>query len=154
MNVRIFIFIALLFSVNLQAEEEKEEVTAKVVYHCDFNDDKRFSLMLDNIRNSVVYYNDEMMEYDIRVVANAACVRYFFSKMSIKNLSLPNKDLKNKIQNRVSHYDIGFYVCEKTMNAYKLKKKNLEKYMQVVTSGVVEIIRLQQEENFGYLKVQ
>ena len=41
---------------------------AKVVYHADFADPRRFSAMLTSINNMVTTYQHDLVEYDVRIV--------------------------------------------------------------------------------------
>ena len=153
--MKILLAFLLCFTMLISAEDEDEG--AKMVYHCDFNDDVRYNLMLANIRYSVDYYNHNLMDYDIRVVANGECIRYLFKdkfKSKVKKLMAPSKDLRINIKAKALNYDIGFYVCGNTLDAFKINKKNLVPFAKVVPSGVVEVVKLQQKENFGYIKVR
>ena len=49
---------------------------AKVVYHADFADPRRFSAMLTSINNMVTYYQNELIEYDVRIVFVAHGIRF------------------------------------------------------------------------------
>jgi len=153
--MKFLLAFILCWTMVLSAEEEDEG--AKMVYHCDFNDDDRYNLMLSNIRYSVDYYNDNLMDYDIRVVANSECIRYLFKdkvKSKVKPLTSATKALKINIKAKALNYDIGFYVCGNTLDAFKINKKDLEPFVHIVPSGVVEVVKLQQKENFGYVKVR
>ncbi len=153
MKLMKFFLIFMLFFTMAISEDKEEDDIAKMVYHCDFNDDARYKLMLSNIRFSIDYYNANLTEYDIRVVANSECIRYLF-KNKAKKLLAPPVDLKKNIKAKALNYDIGFYVCGNTLDAFKINKKNIEPYATIVKSGVVEVTKLQQRENFGYIKVR
>src|SRR5690554_6502767 len=68
---RCLLLALLLTWLPLQALAE-----AKVVYHADFSDPRRFSSMLTSINNMVTHYNNELMDYDVRIVFVAHGIRF------------------------------------------------------------------------------
>ena len=65
-----------LFAISHTANASDDDDTVKVVYHADFADPRRFSAMLTSINNMITYYQDELVEYDVRIVFNAHGIRY------------------------------------------------------------------------------
>ena len=66
----ILLTFGLIFSIaetNFAYADEKSE-TAKVVFHADYANPQRMSAMLTSIFNMVTTYENEFMEYDIRIV--------------------------------------------------------------------------------------
>ena len=53
-----------------------DDEVRKVVYHADFADPRRFSAMLTSINNMVTYYQDELVDYDVRIVFIAHGIRF------------------------------------------------------------------------------
>jgi len=73
--ILLVLFLCSTFvSVNSYAGEGDD--VAKVVYHADFSDPRRFSAMLTSIYNMVNYYENEMIEYDVRIVFVAHGIRF------------------------------------------------------------------------------
>ena len=52
------------------------DVSVKVVYHADFSDPRRFSAMLTSINNMVTFYQNELIDYDVRIVFVAHGIRF------------------------------------------------------------------------------
>ena len=53
-----------------------DDGVARVVYHADFSDPRRFSAMLTSIHNMVSYYENQLLEYDVRIVFVAHGIRF------------------------------------------------------------------------------
>jgi len=53
-----------------------DDEVAKVVYHADFPDPRRFSAMLTSINNMVTHYQNELIDYDVRIVFVAHGIRF------------------------------------------------------------------------------
>ena len=49
---------------------------AKVVFHADFADPRRFSALLTSVNNMVTYYQNELIDYDVRIVFVAHGIRF------------------------------------------------------------------------------
>ena len=60
----------------LPAPAGADDDMAKVVYHADFSDPRRFSAMLTSINNMVTFYQNELIEYDVRIVFVAHGIRF------------------------------------------------------------------------------
>ncbi|NOR40958.1 MAG: hypothetical protein GQ537_07095, partial [Gammaproteobacteria bacterium] len=54
---------------------ESDEVL-KVVYHADFADPRRYSAMLTSINNMVTHYQNELIDYDVRIVFVSHGIRF------------------------------------------------------------------------------
>ena len=59
--------ILVVVESNFARADEKPE-TAKVVFHADYANPQRMSAMLTSIFNMVTTYENEFIEYDIRIV--------------------------------------------------------------------------------------
>ena len=49
---------------------------ARVVYHADFSDPRRFSAMLTSINNMVTHYKNDLRDYDVRIVFVSHGIRF------------------------------------------------------------------------------
>ena len=144
---------------NLQAAEEKEE-TAKVVFHADYADPFRMSAMLTSIFNMATTYENEFIEYDIRIVFLSSGIR-FMTKDRLKGTPFEVSEEEAKVREplltrlRTLHdmQNINLSLCEITRAAIGLEKEKLLPEVKLVPSGVVEIAKLQ-SKGFSYLKVQ
>ena len=74
---RTFIIcVGLAAGLILSAQDVSAESEAKVVYHADFADPRRFSAMLTSINNMMNYYENEFVEADVRIVFVAHGIRF------------------------------------------------------------------------------
>jgi intracellular sulfur oxidation DsrE/DsrF family protein len=152
----------LLFSIaetNFAYADEKSE-TAKVVFHADYANPQRMSAMLTSIFNMVTTYENEFMEYDIRIVFLSHGIQFLtHDRLKGTPFEVDNKQAKLRedlITRLITLHDmqnINLSLCDITRQAIGLDKKKLIPGVTIVTSGVVEIARLQ-SQGFSYLKVQ
>lgn len=135
------------------------EKVRKAVYHCDFGDAKRFDGMLRNIYNLVNYYTTNNISYDVRVVANGACVQFLlkdrsgtpFADKKIEDSLL--KHIEEMMSSLVDGYNIKFEQCDITLKRMKIEKDKLKPFCSITDSGQVRIVELQ-NEGFAYIKVE
>jgi hypothetical protein len=59
----LILSLVFLIPVAWSGEIPEEEV-ARVVYHADYADPRRFSAMLTSINNMVTHYQNELIDYD------------------------------------------------------------------------------------------
>ncbi len=148
--------LAILLVPSMSKAEEKEE---KVVYHCDFGDDSRFNDMLTNIYNLVDYYTTHNVSYDVRVVANGACVQFLLKDR--KGTKFESKKIEEKqakhtdemMKSLVDGYGVKFEQCNITLNRMKIEKTKLEPFVSIIPSGQVRVVELH-DKGFAYIKVQ
>lgn len=143
MNKTLFI-IFIILTPFLMAQDDEDSI--KVIYHCDYDDSKRFNLMLDNIRFQAEFYESNMEEFDIIVVANGSCTKFVDrTKVELKTLE--------KVKSRIDTFDIKFLICELGMKFSKVKKANLIKGITTIPLGLVEVTRLQ-HNGYAYIKIK
>ena len=65
-GITLVLFIAVCSAITANAAEET--AVAKVVYHADYAEPQRMSSMLTSIFNMVTTYENQFMDYDIRIV--------------------------------------------------------------------------------------
>jgi hypothetical protein len=141
-----------------EAEAEAEEVI-QVVYHADFKDPRRFSAMLTNINNMVMTYQQELAEYDIRVVFVSHGIR-FLTKDPLKGtpfaedteLKKRRADLMARLQS-LQTQGVTLELCNITREAVRLDEGKLIEGVELVPSGVVRIVELQ-SQGYAYLKIE
>jgi len=132
----------------------------KVVYHADFSEPARFSAMLQNVFNMTTTYENEMMDYDIRIVFLSKGIR-FLTRNNLKGTPFEadkayleqREDFISRLKSLREIRGVKFELCKITKDAVKLKDKELIPGVQLVVSGVVQIAKLQRE-GFAYLKVE
>lgn len=157
-----FIIYSLLFlmsSTNIYAEDNEESV-AKVVYHADFSDPRRFSAMLTSINNMITYYNDEFIEYDVRIVFVAHGIRFITDNKLIgtsfaadKKLEARRDNIKGRLMSLNNVHGVKLELCNITRKQVNLSKEQLYKNVESVHSGVVQVAKLQ-SQGFAYIKIE
>ena len=138
-----------------------EEGMAKVVYHADFSDPRRFSAMLTSINNMVMYYNDEFIDYDVRIVFLAHGIRFVTDdKMEGSpfaedaDLAEQRENLRGRLSSLASLHNVKLELCDITRSAVSLAEDHLYDNVTLVPSGVVRIAQLQNQKGFAYIKVE
>ena len=149
---------AALFYANPVRSAEAEEKIARVVWHVDFAEPRRFSSMLTSIFNMVTTYQNELMEYDVRIVLLSHGIRFVTTDKlkgtpfeEDKELAESRKNLMTRLNSLREVSGVKLALCEITRVAVKLDKENIMPGVVLVPSGVVEVARLQ-SEGFSYLK--
>jgi hypothetical protein len=160
----LLIFLALCFSffvVSISAAYAEEEAeVAKVVYHADYADPQRMSSMLTSIFNMATTYENQFIDYDIRIVFLSHGIQFLTHdrlkktpfEVSDKQAKL-REDLITRLTTLHNMQNINLSLCDITRQAIGLEKSKLIPGVTIVTSGVVEIAKLQ-SQGFSYLKVQ
>ena len=157
LSITLVIFVSSSAYVN--AKEDSEEV-AKVVYHADYADPQRMSSMLTSIFNMVTTYENQFIEYDVRIVFLSHGIQFLTHdrlkktpfEVNDKQAKL-REDLITRLTTLHNMQNINLSLCEITRQAIGLEKEKLIPGVTLVTSGVVEIAKLQ-NQGFSYLKVQ
>ncbi len=153
------IFMAALFAGKAIADEDESEVM-KVVYHADFSDPRRFSAMLTSINNMATFYENELIEYDIRIVFVAHGIRFLTDdKLSgtpfAEDAALADRrdNLKGRLLSLNDVMSVKLELCDITRTGINLDQDKLYNPVDAVPSGVVRIAQLQ-KEGFAYIKVE
>lgn len=157
LSITLVIFAS--FSAYVNAKEDSEEV-AKVVFHADYADPQRMSSMLTSIFNMVTTYENQFIEYDVRIVFLSHGIQFLTHdrlkktpfEVNDKQAKL-REDLLTRLTTLHNMQNINLSLCEITRQAIGLEKEKLIPGVTLVTSGVVEIAKLQ-SQGFSYLKVQ
>ena len=141
------------------AQSDDEEVV-KVVYHADFSDPRRFSAMLTSINNMVTFYQDELVDYDVKIVFVAHGVRFTTDdKLSgtpfaeDEKLAERRNDLKQRLMSLNTVQEVGLELCGITSAQIGLADDKLYDGVEIVRSGVVRIAELQRQ-GFAYIKIE
>ncbi|HEY4082217.1 MAG TPA: DsrE family protein [Burkholderiaceae bacterium] len=116
----------------------------KVVYHFD-NTAAQATKGLRNIRNHL----DVAPDTKVYAVAHAEGVDFLME--GAKDPKNPNIDYASLISALVAR-GVVFEICEITLKNRKLDKSQFVLDAQFTPSGVVRVARLQQREDFAYLK--
>lgn len=156
----IFVLLtSTLYGERLYAASQDDGVV-KVVYHADFADPRRFSAMITSINNMVTTYQNDLVDYDVRIVFVSYGIR-FLTKDKLKGtpfaedkaLAERRPDLLTRLGGLQNVQGVKLELCDITRKAISLDKKKLIPNVTLVTSGVVQIAKLQ-SQGFAYLKVE
>jgi intracellular sulfur oxidation DsrE/DsrF family protein len=133
---------------------------ARVVYHADFSDPRRFSAMLTSINNMVTYYNNELLDFDVRIVFVSHGIR-FLTADKLKDtpfaadsaLEERRANLRGRLATLNDVHGVKLELCDITRSEIELSKDVLYEGVETVPSGVVRIAELQ-SEGFAYIKIE
>ena len=136
------------------------EPVAKVVYHADFADPRRFSAMLTSINNMVTTYQSDLAEYDVRIVFVAHGIR-FVTTDALKGtpfaedaeLKERRKNLTERLRSLHDTQGVKLELCGITREQVRLDPEKLIAGVELVPSGVVRIAELQ-HRGFAYIKIE
>lgn len=136
------------------------EDTVKVVYHADFADPRRFSAMLTSVNNMVTYYQNELVEYDVRIVFVAHGIRFVSDDKLAGTPFEEDAAMAERRQNNAGRLqalqnvqEVKLELCEITRSQVGLAKDKLYEGVTLVPSGVVQLATLQ-SEGFAYIKIE
>jgi len=159
-NTLVSLLIACgLFTAN-NALADEDDGAIKVVYHADFADPRRFSAMLTSIYNMASYYENELVEYDIRIVFVAHGIRFVtddklngtpFQEDSA--MAERRENIKGRLLSLNDVQGVQLELCDITRSQVNLGEDKLYEPVESVPSGVVRIAELQRE-GFAYIKVE
>jgi intracellular sulfur oxidation DsrE/DsrF family protein len=132
----------------------------KVVYHADFADPRRFSAMLTSINNMVTFYQNELVDYDVRIVFVAHGIR-FLTNDKLKDTPFSSDaaldESRDNLHGRLSALNsvqgVKLELCNITRSGIGLPEDALYKGVQLVPSGVVRIAELQ-TRGYAYIKIE
>jgi len=157
------ILAAMIFcagtSVADNPDDESDDVV-KVVYHADFSDARRFSAMLTSINNMVTHYQDELIDYDVRIVFVSHGIRFLTDDTlkgtpfkSDNDLEQRRDNLKGRLMSLQDVQDIKLELCDITRTQIDLDDGKLYQGVELVRSGVVRIAELQ-HQGYAYIKIE
>ena len=133
---------------------------AKVVYHADFEDPRRFSAMLTSVYNMVTTYRNDLREYDVRIVFNSYGIRFLTDNAlegtpfeTDAELRENRENLRGRLRSLQNTYDVELELCDITRERVELPKDAIYDGVASVTSGVVRVAELQ-SEGFAYIKIE
>jgi intracellular sulfur oxidation DsrE/DsrF family protein len=132
----------------------------KVVYHADYADPRRFSAMLTSINNMVTFYQNDLIDYDVRIVFVAHGIRFLTDDKLEKTpfssdaaLDERRDNLHGRLSALNSVQGVKLELCDITRTGIKLPKDALYKGVELVPSGVVRIAELQ-SKGYAYIKIE
>ncbi len=155
LSLFIIACLSLVYRPTLAADD-----AARVVYHADFSDPRRFSAMLTSINNMVTFYNNELLDYDVRIVFVSHGIR-FLTDDKLKDtpfsadaaLEERRANLRGRLTTLLNVHGVKLELCDITRSQIGLANDTLYEGVQTVPSGVVRIAELQ-SEGFAYIKIE
>ena len=142
------------------ASAAEDDGVVKVVYHADYADPRRFSAMLTSINNMVTVYQNDLVDYDVRIVFVSHGIR-FLTRDKLegtpfaedKELAERRDNLMQRLASLQKVQNVKLELCDITRQAARLDESKLMPNVDLVRSGVVRIAELQ-HEGFAYLKIE
>ncbi|MFA9461771.1 DsrE family protein [Thiohalorhabdus sp. Cl-TMA] len=154
------LLMGLVLSASAGAQMGMDGPKPKVVFHVDYPGVRRFSGQLTSVYNMVHHYRNQLIDYDVRIVANSFGVRYFTDKPlentpfeAGKALRERREDLRGRVKSLMSTYDVQVAICDITREQLGISKDAFYEGVTFVESGVVEVAKLQQK-GFAYIKAE
>lgn len=139
----------------LQAGENANK-PVRIVYQCDVPDDKNVDLMINTLNNVVSYYQKNLTDYEIDVVALGPCLQYFMK--DFKDTGFVEMPYTQPTQARLktlvatSGY-INLLACQNTMEKKNVKPEQLLDIVKTTPAGVIKVIE-DQAKGYSYIKIQ
>lgn len=139
---------------------ESDSELAKVVYHADFADPRRFSAMLASVNNMVTTYESALREHDVRIVFVGHGIR-FVTEDKLANtpfaedaaLRARRAELRDRLAALRDLHGVKLELCDITRQATRLPKDKLAEGVTLVPSGVVRLAELQRR-GYAYIKIE
>lgn len=146
--------VLMAFS-SLSAADTKKETT-KIVYQCDFPDDKRVDLMINTLNNVVTEYQKSLTDYEIDVVALGPCLQYFMKDYKGTGfVEMPyTKPTQTRLRSLVATSgNINLFACGNTMKQKNVVATQLLDIVKTTPGGITKVIE-DQENGYSYVKIQ
>ena len=136
------------------------QAMSKVVWHVDFMEPRRLSAMIQNVNNMVTTYQNDLADYDVRIVFLAGGIR-FVTEDALANTPFAEDaafraarpDLITRLKQLRDLHKVKLEYCAITVEQLGLPKQRILAGVAEVRSGVVRIAELQ-AQGFAYLKVE
>ena len=139
---------------------EPEDELVKVVYHVDFADPRRYSAMLTSINNMVTTFQNDLADYDVRIVFVAHGIRFLTDDKlegtpfaEDDKLAERRSELKDRLMALHDIQDVKLELCDITRQGIGLDAEMLYPDVELVRSGVVRLSELQRD-GYAYLKIE
>ena len=161
MNIlTVLLLCSLATQTRTSSAADADDDVARVVYHADFSDPRRFSAMLTSINNMVIYYENEFIDYDVRIVFVSHGIRFLTKNKLEKTpfsadaaLEERRANLKGRLETLNRVRAVKLELCDITRTQISLLADELYESVETVPSGVVRIAELQ-KQGFAYIKIE
>lgn len=152
--------LGLLAGLLLAPRTATAEEEVKVVYHADYADPRRFSAMLTSVNNMMNFYENELIEADVRIVFVAHGIRFLTDNKLDKTpfetdaeLEERRENLKGRLLSLADTRGVKLELCDITRSQIGLEAGDVYPNVSLVPSGVVQIANLQRQ-GFAYIKIE
>lgn len=130
--------------------------TKKIVYQCDFADDKRVDLMINTLNNVVTEYQKTLTDHEINIVALGPCLQYFMK--DYKGTGFVEMPYTKPAQARLRSLlatsgNINLFACGNTMKQKNVTPDQLLDVVKQTPGGITKVIE-DQEKGYSYIKIQ
>lgn len=154
-KIALSLLTVLMAFTPLSADETKMETT-KIVYQCDFPDEKRVDLMINTLNNVVTEYQKSLTDYEIDVVALGPCLQYFMK--DYKGTGFVEMPYTKPTQTRLRSLlatsgNINLFACGNTMKQKNVTATQLLDIVKTTPGGITKVIE-DQEKGYSYVKIQ
>lgn len=134
-----------------------KEADLAAVYHLDFGDPRRYSQMLDNVRNHLAAYEFDPMAVQVVIVAHAAGIKFFLDGGLHGTPWADQPALDPELAARaagLAGYGVKVFLCRFTFekNNIPTDRARTAPWIRMVPSGVATVAALQ-SKGFAYVKV-
>ena len=156
----LLLTIFLIWPAQAVIAQDDSDSVVKVVYHADYADPRRFSAMLTSINNMVTFYQNELIDYDVRIVFVAHGIRFLTDdKLEKTPFSSDNalEERRSNLHGRLSALNtvqsVKLELCDIPRSGIKLPEDKLYPGVKLVPAGVVRIAELQRK-GYAYIKIE
>ncbi|MGE5668816.1 MAG: DsrE family protein [Betaproteobacteria bacterium] len=140
------------------ADPAPAEKVEKVVWHVDFADPRRLSAMIQSVNNMATAYQNDLADYDVRIVFVGAGIRFLTRDPLAGTAFAEDAELKARRADLIQRLEqlrdvqkVKLELCEITRQSVNLPRDKIIPGVQSVTSGVVRIAELE-HRGYAYLK--
>ena len=158
--LQALMLVAVMLSITpaYAADPAPAEKVEKVVWHVDFADPRRLSAMIQSVNNMVTAYQNDLADYDVRVVFVGAGIR-FLTKDPLAGtafaedaeLTARRGDLIQRLEQLRDVQKVKLELCEITASRSACRRTRSFPACGRVPSGVVRIAELE-HRGYVYLK--
>lgn len=139
----------------LKLDQIEKDAASACVYHLDFGDQRRYSQLLDNVRNHFAEYDFSPMALKLLIVAHSAGIKFFLTNLADTPWAADtlDPDLAKRME-ALSMYGVQVLLCRTTFekNGLSPDRARPVAWLSMVQSGVATVAALQ-DKGFAYVKV-
>ena len=125
------------------------------VYHLDFGEPRRYSQLLDNVRNHFAYYDFSPMACKIVIVAHSVGIKFFLSDLAGTPWAAETLDPDlAKRMDALGMYGVQVVLCRTTFEKNNIApaRARQAEWLGMVQAGIVTAASLQ-NKGFAYIKI-